>query len=149
MIHLYLEISVNFMHQFFFQKSNLVPPFGNYETTSGSKGTTRFWQLSARRDEVKADSWTPARNMLGDESLRAPIFRVSYKGDLWRNPADKHIRNTAENQGKKFKSVSAVFFLSGHVGSLSSWRGRLSFHALLLSSGDYLQAVVVNNPLGS
>ena len=71
-----------------------------------------FGEFTARRDEVKTQNWTRTAKMWGDESLRAPFFGFGPQNALYigRNPADKHVRNTTENQEKKFKVFVCSLF---------------------------------------
>ena len=103
------------------------------------------WQLTAGRDTVKIYNWTRATKMWRGKSLRAPFLRGAFLGGGLRLDAI-HWTSMLE-PGKKFKF--RVYFLTCISSlSLSTWHSRLIFHTLFLSPGGYLQALVVNKPLG-
>ena len=69
-----------------------------------------------------------------------PHFRVSSKNrshtrrkPVETKPANKHVKTKIENQKENERSTSSLFLLPTFYFSLSSKRGRLSFHTLFLS----------------
>ena len=73
-------------------------------TLAGREETTCvFWRVTTRRDEVKTVEHEPRRYEAGKFTIPILGVGVHFKGGLRLDPADKHIRNTTENQEKKFK----------------------------------------------
>ena len=66
------------------------------------------------------DRWTRGTKIWGRENLRAPFlrFEIQKESYIGRDPKDKHLRNTTENQKENSRSMSALSFSSWYVASL-------------------------------